>query len=153
MSFQNLFNPDFIDFIEALNANDVDYVLVGGYAVNLHGHFRGTGDMDIWVKPTKTNYRKLSNAFFDFGLSLFDMVESKFLDTESYDVFSFGRKPISIEIMTKVKGLDYTNTAKNRISFEIKKGVFVQTISLDDLIAAKKASARYKDLDDIEHLT
>jgi len=52
VKFQNLFNPDFLDFIQAINLAKVEYVLVGGYSVNLHGHFRGTGDMDIWVKPS-----------------------------------------------------------------------------------------------------
>ena len=59
----NIFNEHFRDFIQALNENDVEYVLVGGMAVILHGYVRGTGDMDIWVNKTTDNYKKLVKAF------------------------------------------------------------------------------------------
>lgn len=59
----NIFNDDFRDFIRALNNHKVDYLLVGGYAVILHGYRRSTGDMDVWVKNDKQNYQKLSRAF------------------------------------------------------------------------------------------
>ena len=55
----NIFNDDFRDFIKELNNNSVDYMLVGGYAVILHGYGRTTGDMDIWVKNDRVNYLKL----------------------------------------------------------------------------------------------
>ncbi len=152
MTFQNLFNPDFVDFIKALNIAKVDYVLVGGYSVNLHGHFRGTGDMDIWVNPTTDNYQKLTNAFYHFGLSIFDMSLEKFLNIKENDVFTFGRKPVSIDIMTKVKGLVFKSSFKDSVLFEIDNDIWVRTVSLLDLIKAKKASGRHKDLDDIEHL-
>ena len=58
----NIFNNDFRDFI-ALNNNTVEYILVGGYSVILHGYVRTTGDMDIWVNKTEDNFRKLENAF------------------------------------------------------------------------------------------
>ncbi len=123
MTFQNLFNPDFVDFIKSLNDKKVEYILVGGYAVNLHGHFRGTGDMDIWVNPTQNNYQNLVNAFYSFGLSIFDMTLEKFLDTTSNDVVTFGRKPVSIDIMTKAKGLTFLKTFEQAVLFEIEKNV------------------------------
>ncbi len=70
-----IFNNDFRDFIQAMNNHNVDYILVGGYAVILHGYRRVTGDMDIWVKRTNENYSKLSLAFAEFGLPLFDMTD------------------------------------------------------------------------------
>lgn len=102
-----IFNPDFIDFIDALNTSSVKYLLVGGYAVILNGYIRTTGDMDIWVLPTKENYQQLSEAFYRFGMPTFDMTLQKFLLTEQYDVFTFGRPPVSIDILTKVKGLSF----------------------------------------------
>jgi len=153
VSFQNLFNPDFLDFIRALNTTKVEYILVGGYAVNLHGYFRGTGDMDIWVKPTRTNYARLVNAFNLFGLSLFDMSEANFLDTRVHDVFTFGRPPVSIDIMTKVRGLDFEHALSGSVEFEVGNNIRVRTIGLADLIKAKQSSGRHKDLDDIAHLT
>jgi hypothetical protein len=101
----NLFNPDFRDFLKALHLHKVDYLLVGGYAVILHGYERVTADMDIWVRCTSENYKKIVLAFRTFGLSLFDMTLENFLNTEKWDVFRFGRKPVAIDIMTKIKGL------------------------------------------------
>ena len=98
-----IFNDDFRDFIRALNNNNVEYILVGGYAVILHGYRRVTGDMDIWVNRTKENYSKLTNAFLQFGLAVFDMTEEKFLNADTADVFSYGRPPVSIDIITKLK--------------------------------------------------
>lgn len=59
----NIFNQDFKDFISALNAAKVDYILVGGYSLILHGYNRTTGDLDIWVRKTEGNYKRLLNAF------------------------------------------------------------------------------------------
>jgi len=59
----NIFNEDFQDFLKALNANEVEYMLIGGYAVIAHGYHRTTGDMDIWVNKTSENYQKLLSAF------------------------------------------------------------------------------------------
>ena len=69
----NIFNDDFRDFIQALNNNGVEYILVGGYAVILHGYRRVTGDMDIWVDRTKENYSRLTKAFDEFALPVFDI--------------------------------------------------------------------------------
>lgn len=69
----NIFNRDFQDFIQALNQASVRYVLVGGYAVILHGYNRTTGDLDIWVDRTESNFQKLSIAFASFGMPLFDI--------------------------------------------------------------------------------
>jgi len=63
--------------------------------------------MDIWVNRTKENYSKLSKVFSEFGLPLFDMTESKFLDVDVADVFSYGRPPVSIDIITKLKGVEF----------------------------------------------
>jgi predicted nucleotidyltransferase len=64
----NIFNEHFRDFIQSLNDNEVEYVLVGGMAVILHGYVRRTGDMDVWVNKTEDNYKKLTKAFKQFGM-------------------------------------------------------------------------------------
>ena len=69
----NLFNPDFRDFLKALHLHDFDYLLVGGYAVILHGYERVTADMYIWVRCTPENYKKIVQAFNSFGMPMFDM--------------------------------------------------------------------------------
>ena len=104
---KNLFNPDFRDFLTALNQHEVEYILAGGYSVILHGYNRNTGDLDVWVRPTSVNYRRLKAAFYAFGMPLFDMTEEKFLNIKDYDVFSFGVPPTAIDLMTSHKGLDF----------------------------------------------
>ena len=147
----NIFNIDFQDFIKALNNNDVDYILVGGYAVILHGHSRTTGDMDIWVRKTKENYYKIVQAFFEFGMPLFDMSEKNFLLNDKFDVFSFGVPPISIDLMTEAKGLDFDDAFKNSSIHELE-GLKIRVIHVNDLIKQKKAVNRPKDQNDIDHL-
>lgn len=148
----NIFNDDFRDFIQALNKNAVEYILVGGYAVILHGYRRATGDMDIWVNRTKENYSRLTNAFDEFGLPVFDMTEKKFLDADTADVFSFGRPPVSIDIITKLKGVEFDDASSQAMQFD-ENGLVIRFIHLNNLIEAKKAAGRHKDLDDIEKLT
>jgi hypothetical protein len=104
---QNIFNTDFQDFIRSLNEADVKYILVGGYAVILHGYHRNTGDLDIWVERSAENYQKLVNAFQLFGMPVFDMTLANFLDNEELDVFTFGKPPVSIDIMVSVKGINF----------------------------------------------
>ena len=147
-----IFNEDFREFIQSLNDNKVEYMLVRGYAVILHGYRRVTGDMDIWVNRTKENYSRLVKAFSQFGLSVFDMSEEKFLDAESADVFTFGRPPVSIDILTKLKGVEFDNAFSRAMQFD-ENGLIVRFIHLNNLIEAKRASGRYKDLDDIEKLS
>lgn len=147
-----IFNPDFIDFIDALNTSSVKYLLVGGYAVILNGYIRTTGDMDIWVLPTKENYQQLSEAFYRFGMPTFDMTLQKFLLTEQYDIFTFGRPPVSIDILTKVKGLSFAEAYENGEWFTIDEKTSVRFIGLSDLITAKQSAGRPKDLDDLENL-
>lgn len=148
----DIFNEDFQDFIRALNVCQVEYILVGGYSVILHGYARTTGDMDIWVNPTQENYVRLVKSFTQFGLPIFDMTTAKFLNTVNYDVFTFGRPPVCIEILTKVKGLDFDKAYPKSAWFEIDETLSVRALRLSDLIAAKKAAGRPKDLDDLENL-
>lgn len=150
---QNIFNPDFQDFIAALNNCKVEYILVGGYAVILHGYNRTTGDMDIWVNPTSENYSRLEAAFSSFGMSVFDMTADKFLSAAQYDVFTFGRPPVSIDILTQVSGITFDAVFPRAEWFIISDSLSVRALRLSDLLDAKKAAGRTKDLDDLDHLT
>lgn len=147
----NIFNQDFIDFLSALYKHEVEYVLVGGYSVILHGYPRTTGDLDIWVKKNENNYKKIVKTFDLFGLPVFDMTRENFLHKENFDVFTFGRPPVCIDIMTALKGLDFDDAYKKAIIDRVDE-VFVKFINFNDLILAKKASARSKDINDIENL-
>jgi hypothetical protein len=148
----HIFNPDFQEFIAALNQCEVNYILVGGYAVILHGYSRTTGDMDIWVQPVSENYQRLVQAFHIFGMPVFDMTADKFLNPDFHDVFTFGRPPVCIDIITRIKGLDFEAAFAAAQWFELEENLGVRALSLNALIQAKQASGRNKDLDDIAHL-
>jgi hypothetical protein len=147
----NIFNDDFRDFITALNEESVEYILVGGYAVILHGYNRTTGDLDIWVNPTRENFYKLMKACNAFGLPAETIEEKDFLSLSEVDVFTFGRPPVSIDIMTQVKGLQFAQAIKQAEVYETES-LQVMLINYEDLLITKKAAGRYKDLDDIAHL-
>ncbi|RBQ10206.1 nucleotidyltransferase [Pedobacter miscanthi] len=147
----NIFNEDFREFIQALNNQSVKYILVGGYSVILHGYSRTTGDMDIWVERTEDNYKRIFNAFFQFGMPVFDMTKENFLHHPDWEVFSFGRPPISIDLMIIVKGLNFDECYSNSIFFE-EDGLKIRTINYNDLLVAKKSAARAKDINDLENL-
>ncbi len=146
----DIFNDDFHDFIQCLNKFQVEYILVGGYAVIIRGYSRSTGDMDIWVNKTDLNYDKLQAAIIEFGLPGEAIIKDQFFSDE-FDVFSFGRPPFAIEIMTAVKGLDFMSTYKLS-TIEQVDNIEVRIIHLNQLIQAKKAAGRNKDLNDIENL-
>ncbi len=147
----NIFNKDFRDFITELNIAEVKYILIGGFAVILHGYSRTTGDMDIWVDRTAENYILLKNAFLKFGMPVFDMTESNFLNHSNWDVFTFGVPPVAIDIMINVRGLDFDICYKRSVLFE-EDGLFIRTIHYKNLVEAKIASARPKDLNDLQNL-
>ncbi len=147
----NIFNEDFRDFIREFNSYNVKYILVGGYSVILHGYSRTTGDMDIWVDRTPENYNKIKLAFLNFGMPVFDMTEENFLNHPDWEVFKFGKPPASIDVMIKVKGLEFDECYNNAVFFE-EDGLQIRTIQINNLIEAKKASGRPKDLNDLENL-
>lgn len=147
----NIFNDDFTGFLKALNVAAVRYVLVGGYSVILHGYSRTTGDLDILVERTKDNFHRIELAFSIFGLSLFDMTEDNFLNNDTVDVFTFGRQPVAIDIMTKIKGADFKELFEASTQYNID-GLMINLIQFNHLLHLKKVAGRHKDLDDIENL-
>jgi hypothetical protein len=147
----NIFNDDFRDFIQSLNTNEVEYLLVGGYAVILHGYRRTTGDIDIWVNTTLNNLEKLKKAFLQFGLPTHDLTEAKFLHDNSIDVFTYGRPPVSIDIMKAVKGLQFDEAFASSEIY-VEDNLQIRFINYNQLIKAKQSSGRHKDMDDIEKL-
>lgn len=148
----DIFQDDFRDFINALNNKNVSYIIVGGFAVILHGHSRVTGDMDVWVEQTEENYKKLVQALHEFHMPVFDMTKENFLNHKDWDVFKFGRKPVAIDIMTKVKGLTFKECFELAKTFE-DGDLKIRTLHINHLIEAKKKTGRLKDLDDIDQLT
>lgn len=126
-------------------------MLVGGYAVILRGYSRSTGDMDIWVNKTETNFIALQKALAEFGLPIIAVPAEKFFST-AFDVFSFGKPPYAIEILTSLKGISSFEEAFSLATIEMVDDVDVRVIHLKHLIQAKEAAGRYKDKNDLENL-
>lgn len=147
----NIFNQDFREFLNALNNNKVKYLLVGGYSVILHGYSRTTGDMDIWVDRTKENYVLLNSAFEEFGMPIFDMTLENFISHPEWDVFTYGKPPVAIDILINLKGVNFDFAFNNSIVFDLD-GLSIRTIHKNDLITAKIAANRAKDQNDLENL-
>lgn len=138
---------DFKDFIRFLNENDVEYLLVGGWAVGLYGNPRATKDIDFWIAVSDENLSKLKNAMDGFGAPTIDMDLFK----EQGNFFRMGRPPIQIDIITEANGIDIDECYLRRNMIRID-GTEISVISKDDLIKNKKASGRYQDLADAESL-
>ncbi len=149
----NIFNPDFEEYIELLNKYKVEYILVGGMAVNIYGYRRTTGDMDLFVNPTKENHKKIIKVHNKFGMHLGEMaVLDNFLDTQKYDVYTFGVSPVQIDIMTACKGVNFNDAYKQVFKAKIDNGIDVNVINYGQLLEAKRASGRTRDKADIEEL-
>ena len=144
----NIFNVDFLDFLELLEKHKVEFLLVGGYAVILHGYIRSTGDMDLWIERTNDNYQKITKVYLDFGAPIFPEEE---FSNPKFNVWGIGVEPSKIEILTQVDGLQFNESYKKRKYFTIDK-LQIPYIEFEDLIKNKLASGRYKDLADIEQL-
>ena len=140
---------DFKDFLRLLDTHDVDYLLVGGYAVGYHGYPRATADMDIWVSRTHENARKLVAVLQAFGFSDAGSAAKAF--TEEGLVIRLGVPPLRIEIITSASGLDFDVCHAQRVEGDLD-GVRVSILSLSDLKRNKKAAGRPKDLADLDEL-
>jgi len=140
---------DFKEFLKLLNVHRIKYLLIGGYAVAYHGYPRATADMDIWVEIDPTNAARTVAALKDFGFDLPELSAELFLRPEK--IIRMGVPPIRIEIVTSISGVNFQDCYNSRVIDELD-GIKVSLISLMHLKANKKASGRYKDLDDLENL-
>jgi len=144
-----MLNRDFKEFIELLNVNQVRYLVVGGYAVALHGYPRHTKHLDIWIDLSRGNARVLLKALDQFGMGSLGLKEEDFLVPEQ--VVQLGYPPNRIDILVSISGVDFTMCYAKRIEVELD-GVSVHFIDLDSLRQNKKASGRMQDLADLENL-
>jgi hypothetical protein len=143
-------NPDFLDLLRALLAADVRFMVVGAYAVGIHGRPRATKDLDVWVEPSVENAPKVIRALLDFGAPLMGLTAS---DIEVPGVgLQIGKEPLRIDILTKVSGPSFAEAWAGRIDAPFGDGVRCPVIGLDALIANKRAAARPQDLADVDAL-
>ena len=142
-------SQDFKEFIDLLNDHNVEYLVVGGYAVNNYGYLRATGDIDFWVKPGIDNAKRIIKSLLDFGFGSFDVKEDDFTNEDR--VVQLGFPPYRIYIMTSVSGLTFDECwkVKEDVVFEGQK---INFISLHHPKIKKEATGRDKDKLDLKNL-
>jgi predicted nucleotidyltransferase len=140
---------DFKDFLKLLDAEGVEYLLIGGYAVAYHGYPRATEDIDIWVASSPQNAQRIIRALKEFGFDVPELTPDLFLKAES--IVRMGVPPLRIELSTTISGVDFAECYQARLT-EAIDGITVNIINLTDLKKNKKASGRHRDLDDLERL-
>lgn len=144
-----MLNQDFKEFIQSLNDNGVRYLVVGGYAVALHGYPRYTKDLDVWVDMTSENASKIVKALDQFGFGSLDVKEADF--TVPDQMLQLGHPPRRIDILTSLPGVEFSDCYPAHITVDIE-GVSVAFIDLENLRKNKKATGRHQDLADLENL-
>jgi predicted nucleotidyltransferase len=142
-------NRDFLEFIGYLEEEKVDYLVVGGYAVGLHGFPRYTGDIDFFVAVNDENSGRIVRVFDKFGFGDIGIVREDFLKKDH--VVEIGREPRKIQILTGIDGVEFEKCLRGKVEIEIN-GKMVKFIGKDDLLINKAASGRAKDLIDLDEL-
>lgn len=145
-----MLSQDFREFVELLNKHNVKYLIVGGYAVGIHGRPRYTGDLDVWISPDEETANTMVKVMQEFGFGSFGLTEKDFLTKEN--IIQLGYPPLRIDVLTSIDGVKFEECYPNKVVIE-DEGVPVNFISLKDLRKNKESSGRRRDLDDLENLT
>ena len=140
---------DFKEFLRLLNAHNVEYLLIGGYAVGYFGYPRATADMDIWIAMNPANAEKIVKVLKEFGFNPPDLSTDLFL--KEWQIIRLGVPPVRIEIATTISGVDFDECFAGKVIAELD-GEQVNLISLNHLKINKKASGRHQDLADLDNL-
>ena len=139
--------PDFREFLKLLNSSNVEYLVIGGYAVNYYGFPRATAGLDIWIAISPDNAQSITGVLRSFGFSQADAA----LFQQTRQIVRLGVPPMRLEILTTISGVDFTDCYARRVEADLD-GVTVNFIQLDDLRRNKQASGRLKDRVDLEKL-
>ena len=139
------------ELILLLNAHEVEYLVVGGYAVMKYSEPRFTKDLDLWVSSSELNAAKLYHALAEFGAPLDQ--DGITAETFHHDdiVYQIGVAPVRIDILTRATGVEFVHAWENRVKGNIF-GLPVNFISVDDLMANKEATGRSSDLEQLKQI-
>ena len=143
-------NQDFKEFLQSLNANDVRYLIIGGYALAFHGHPRYTKDLDIWIDLDKNNAGKVVQALQDFGFASLGLAPDDFLEPDI--VIQLGYPPSRIDLLVGLKGAVFEECYSNR-QIRVIDGIEINVIDRTNLIRLKQEAGRHQDLADIDNLS
>ena len=142
-------NRDFAEMLSALSEAGAEFLIVGAHALAAHGVPRATGDLDIWVRPTPTNARRVLRALASFGAPLHDLTLDDL--TKPDTVFQIGVPPSRVDILTGITGVRFDDAWPRRVALDLE-GAAVSVIGRLDFIANKRATGRLKDLADVDGL-
>jgi hypothetical protein len=145
-----MLTKDFREFLELLNNNKVEYLVVGGYAVAYHGYPRYTGDLDIWFNPTDKNVEKLLLVLTQFGFGSLNILKADLL--KPGNIIQLGYPPLRIDLLNDPDGIEFSACFSRREELISDEGVTIFYIGFSDLITNKKASGRFRDMDDLQNL-
>ena len=140
---------DFKDLLELLNKNKADYLIVGGYALAFHGAPRFTGDIDIFIRPDPENAKKVLQSLNEFGFQFPNLNLEDFYTPEQ--VVQLGVPPVRIDLLTSISGVTWSEANASKIPGEYGN-IDVNYIGKNELVQNKQATARKKDLADLEAL-
>lgn len=140
---------DFEDFVALLNKHQVNYMIVGGYALAFHGKPRHTGDLDIWIDISEDNAEKMTAVIADFGMKSLGITSDDFL--QKGIITQIGHPPLRIDILNEIDGVYFQDAYINKLIIDID-GLIINYIGLDDLIKNKQSSGRSQDLTDVKTL-
>jgi hypothetical protein len=135
--------------LRLLNARQVEYLLVGGYAVGYYGYPRATADLDIWIAINRQNAEKVVAVLREYGFDLPELSPELFLEKDR--MIRMGVPPLRLEVITSISGVGFEECYVERVPVMVDD-VEASLISLRHLKINKKASGRFKDLDDLENL-
>jgi predicted nucleotidyltransferase len=144
-----MLNKDYKEMLQCLLEENVRFLLIGAYALAVHGFPRATKDIDFFVWATPENAANLIRALAKFGAPLHDVSESDF--SKEGVIFQIGNSPRRIDIVTRIDGIGFEQAYARRKTLTVE-GLHVPVISLEDLITNKRASGRMQDLADVEKL-
>lgn len=133
---------------KSLNSHEVKYLVIGGVAAIAHGSMRSTFDLDILIEPTLENARRLLEALLAIGFGTASLTTPENVVKNEITIF---RDLVNIDVQTRTPGLDFSAAWQRRVKMSAH-GVDFDAISLEDLLASKRAVGRPKDLLDIESL-
>ena len=145
-------HSDFKELLSTLNAHRVKYLVVGAYAVSIYAQPRATKDLDILVKADTDNAKALFAALAQFGAPLEGLTAADFAEPGPF--FRIGREPVAVDVLTAIPGVDFDTAWPRRVEavIELASELKANFISRDDLVAAKLASGRPRDLADVDEL-
>ena len=146
-----ILEPIFLDVIEKLLLHEVDFILIGGYAVNFYGYGRYTGDIDFWLRPTAINKNKFIKAFSQLNTDESYLNIIKEMNFAEPQAILIGEPPFRVDFLTKVNLVNFDEAWEKRVFLPLKN-MQIPVVDYDHLITMKFNTGRPKDQNDLEQL-